>query len=60
MPGKYSGGFYNDPNDPRFVVPKTNPAMGWTVNIAHPRARLALALIAVVIGAGVVGSVLLG
>ena len=60
MKPNYIWGFYNDPHDPRFVVPKMNPTLGWTVNVAHPRARLALVLIAACIVAGIVGQVLLG
>lgn len=61
MLNKYnSWGFYNDPNDPRMVVPKMNPALGWTVNIAHRSARLALVGIAICIIAGIAASALLG
>lgn len=60
MQSKYNWGLYSDPNDPRFVVPKLNPALGWTVNIAHPQSRLALILIGMVVVAGLAGSVLLG
>lgn len=60
MQDKYNWGLYNDPNDPRLVVPKMNPALGWTVNVAHPSARLALILMAVVLAAGMAGSILLG
>jgi uncharacterized membrane protein len=60
MQNRYSWGFYNDPNDRRFVVPKMNPALGWTVNVAHPSARLALVLMALVLVAGMAGSIFLG
>lgn len=60
MQGKYKRGFYSDPSDRRLVVPKMNPALGWTVNVAHPQARLALVAIAAVVVAGLAGSVLLG
>ncbi len=60
MQNKYSWGLYNDPHDPRFVVPKMNPALGWTVNIAHPQARLALVLISAILVLGIAGSILLG
>ena len=59
MNTKYSWGLYNDPNDPRLIVPKMNPALGWTVNIAHPPARLGLVLMAIVLVAGMAASVLL-
>ena len=53
MQNKYSWGFYNDPHDPRLIVPKMNPMMGWTVNVAHRQVRVAM----VVIGVGLVLSV---
>lgn len=56
----YRWGLYNDPADRRLIVPKMNPAMGWTVNVAHPSARLALVLMAVIIVAAVAASALLG
>ncbi len=33
---------YRCQEDPRVIVPKRNPAMGWTMNWAHPRAVVAL------------------
>ena len=57
--GYIAWGFYNDPNDPRLIVPKMNPAMGWTVNLAHREVRVALVLMAVLIAAGMAASVLL-
>ena len=57
--GYNAWGFYNDPNDPRLIVPKMNPVMGWTVNLAHREVRLALVLMAVLIAAGIAASVLL-
>ena len=60
MPHKYTAwGFYNDPADPRLVVPKLNPALGWTVNVAHPSSRRALAMMAIVLVGGIAGSVFL-
>jgi hypothetical protein len=29
---------YNCADDPRVIVPKRNPAMGWTINAAHKKA----------------------
>jgi len=29
-------GFYNNPSDPRIMVPKRIASMGWTINIVHP------------------------
>jgi uncharacterized membrane protein len=31
-------GFYYCPEDPRVIVPKRRPTMGWTINFAHPLA----------------------
>lgn len=37
-PACHRGPFYNNPSDPRLVVPKRY-GLGWTVNLAHPHAR---------------------
>lgn len=61
MPNGYNAwGFYNNPRDPRLIVPKVNPVMGWTVNLAHREVRVALVLMAVLIVASMAASVLLG
>ena len=45
MNGHYDGfGFYHGPDDPRLIVPKRIPIMGWTVNLSHPQAPLLLLL----------------
>ncbi|HEX6616526.1 MAG TPA: DUF5808 domain-containing protein [Gemmatimonadales bacterium] len=36
-------GLYSSELDTRVWVPKRNPAMGWTVNLAHWQGRLVLA-----------------
>lgn len=59
MRNKYCWGLYNDPHDPRLIVPKMNPMMGWTLNIAHRQARLALAAIMIVLVASVAASAFL-
>jgi uncharacterized membrane protein len=33
---------YFNPRDPRILVPKINPSMGWTFNFAHPYSYIAL------------------
>lgn len=39
MDGWYDGfGLYHGPSDPRFIVPKRIPMMGWTINVSHPLA----------------------
>ncbi len=41
MNGWYDGfGFYHGSNDPRLLVPKRIPVMGWTINVSHPRAPI--------------------
>ncbi len=37
----YGGFFYNNPDDPAMFVPKRF-GLGWTLNFGHPRARLFL------------------
>lgn len=42
-PGNYKWGiFYYNPGDSRFIVPKRNRLMGWTLNFAHPFSYLVL------------------
>ena len=57
--GYNAWGFYNNPDDPRLIVPKMNPIMGWTVNLAHREVRVAMVVMAVLIVAGAAASVLL-
>jgi uncharacterized membrane protein len=49
-PGYWKGPFYYNRKDPRLMVPKLHPSLGWTLNFASPYAYLTLiALIGVVI-----------
>ncbi len=49
-PGYWKGPFYYNTKDPRLMVPKLHPSLGWTLNFASPFAYIALiALIVVVI-----------
>jgi uncharacterized membrane protein len=41
--GNWKGPFYYNKKDPRILVPKLNPSLGWTVNFASPYAYLAIA-----------------
>lgn len=34
--GNWRGPFYINRKDPRLLVPKYNPMMGWTLNFANP------------------------
>jgi len=45
-------GIYVSEQDTRFLVPKRNRIMGWTLNFAHPGARFAFVLVIVTIVAG--------
>ena len=47
-------GMYNDPSDPRLIIPKRNPAFGWTINLGNKRAPLAWWTI-MLVAAGAVG-----
>ena len=46
-PAHWTAVGYRCKEDPRVIVPKRNPRMGWTVNLAHPRAAVAMILLAV-------------
>lgn len=35
-PSNWKGPFYLNPKDPRLIVPKIVPEMGWTFNFACP------------------------
>jgi len=60
MQNKYNGwGLYNDPNDPRVIVPKMNPNFGWTFNIGHIPGSRALVIFLLFIAAAVAASFLL-
>jgi uncharacterized membrane protein len=49
-PGNWKGPFYFNRRDPRLLVPKLHPSLGWTLNFASPLAYIALvAIIAVII-----------
>jgi len=48
--GNWKGMFYVNRKDPRILVPKMNPALGWTLNFGHPVAWIAiLAILAIAI-----------
>jgi len=34
-PNNWKGIFYVNSKDPRIIVPKINPSMGWTINFGH-------------------------
>lgn len=36
-PANWSSWVYFSKNDPRLRVPKRIPALGWTINLGHPR-----------------------
>ena len=44
----YAGVFYNNPDDPALFVPKRF-GIGWTMNFAHPQAKLVLIVLALLI-----------
>ncbi len=52
-PGNWRGLLYFNRKDPRLMVPKLYPMLGWTLNFANPLAYLALAAILAVIIVGV-------
>jgi uncharacterized membrane protein len=44
-PAFWKGPFYFNRKDPRLMVPKLHPSMGWTLNFANPGAYVATASI---------------
>jgi uncharacterized membrane protein len=53
--------FYFSKKDPRLIVPKRRPGLGWTLNMAHPGASLViLAVLLLILLIPVVESVLEG
>jgi uncharacterized membrane protein len=46
----WRGPFYFNRKDPRLMVPKLQPSMGWTLNLSNPLAWITLvALVGIVI-----------
>jgi len=41
----WKGIFYVNRKDPRIIVPKMNPSLGWTLNFGHVYAYLGLVVI---------------
>jgi uncharacterized membrane protein len=55
MNGHYDWlGLYHGPNDPRLIVPKRIPIMGWTIKVSHPHAPVLMLLTFGLIGLGIV------
>ena len=52
-PGNWHGPFYFNLKDPRLIVPKYDPTLGWTLNFASPYAYLTIiSVILIVIASG--------
>ncbi len=48
-PGNWKGPIYFNRKDPRLMVPKFNPVMGWTFNFASPYAYITLGAILLIV-----------
>ena len=48
-PGNWKGLIYFNRKDPRLLVPKLYPSLGWTLNFANPNAYIALGAFIVII-----------
>jgi uncharacterized membrane protein len=48
-PNNWKGIFYFNRKDPRILVPKLYPMMGWTCNFAHPYSYIAMGCIILII-----------
>lgn len=44
----WKGPFYYNRKDPRLMVPKLNPSLGWTLNFASPYAYITLGAIIII------------
>lgn len=53
-PNNWKGIFYKNPNDPRILVRKNRPAMGWTYNWASPYSYISLACIILITIAAII------
>lgn len=45
----WKGIFYVNPKDPRIIVPKMNPSLGWTLNFGNVYAYLGIIAIILII-----------
>lgn len=55
MDGWYDDfGLYHGPKDPRFIVPKRIPMMGWTINVSHPFAPVFMLALGALLGLAIV------
>ena len=48
-PANWKGIVYFNPDDPRLLVRKINPSMGWTFNFAHPYSYITMISIILII-----------
>ncbi|RLD42502.1 MAG: hypothetical protein DRI89_07145 [Bacteroidetes bacterium] len=48
-PNNWKGIFYVNRKDPRIIVPKLNPLLGWTLNYGNKYAVIGMALIVLII-----------
>jgi uncharacterized membrane protein len=48
-PSNWKGIFYVNRNDPRLIVPKLNPSLGWTFNFASPYPYITIVCVILII-----------
>ena len=48
-PANWRGVFYTNKNDPRLIVPKLSPSMGWTFNFGSIYSYLTLFIILILL-----------
>lgn len=48
-PNNWKGIFYVNGKDPRIIVPKLNPSLGWTLNFGHKYAIIGFIIIILII-----------
>lgn len=50
-PNNWKGIFYVNSKDPRIIVPKLNPMLGWTLNFGNKYAIIGFVIIILIIAA---------
>lgn len=52
-PSNWNGMFYVNRKDPRIIIPKRLPSLGWTLNFGHPVSFVFMGALVLAVLAGV-------